>query len=82
MGERYVVQQSDILVWVVSLSGTVVMFVDQDMPSMLEMSVTVMLPGTYIPALTSISPVTWWDQWTRAEDQYDVPTPAETRLRM
>jgi hypothetical protein len=68
------------VVWVGSLLGTVVIFVDQDMPSKLESSVNV---GCYIyPSLTFIRPVTWWDQWARAKDQYAVPMPAETGLRM
>ena len=60
--------QRDILAWVVSSSGTVVMFVDQDMLSKLKSSVNV---GCYIyPSLTFIRPVTWWDQWARAQDKY------------
>jgi hypothetical protein len=65
---------------VVSLFDTVVIFVDQDMPSKLKSSGNV---ACFIyPSLTFIRPVTWWDQWARAKDQYAVPMPAETGLRM
>jgi hypothetical protein len=67
-------------VWVVSLFDTVVIFVDLDIPSKLKSSVNIVC---YIyPSLTFNHPVTWWDQWTRAKDQYAVPMPAAAGLRM
>jgi hypothetical protein len=79
VGEKYV-EEVDVVVWVVSLFATVVIFVDQDIPSKLKSSVNV---ACYIyPSLTFIRPVTWWDQWARAEDQHAVLMPAGAGLRM
>jgi hypothetical protein len=73
VGEKYV-EEVDMAVWVVSLFDTVVIFVDQDIPSKLKLSANV---ACYIyPSLTFIRPLTRWDQWARAEYQYAVPTPA------
>jgi hypothetical protein len=53
--EKYV-EEVDAVVWVVSSSDTVVIFVNQDMPSKLKSSVNV---ACYIyPSLTFIRPVT------------------------
>jgi hypothetical protein len=65
VGEKYV-EEVDMAVWVVSSSGTVVIFVNQDMPSKLKSSVNIVC---YIDSsLTFIRPVTRWDQWARAKD--------------
>jgi hypothetical protein len=65
---------------VVSLFDTVVIFVDQDIPSKLKSSANV---ACYIyPSLTFIRPLTRWDQWAKAEDQYTALMPAGAGLRM